>query len=221
CQCSFSINTVVLIAEQLISSLQYIHARNIVHQDVKPANILICIGKNTHLVYLVDFSLAKQYRDPRTHAHIAFHRHSPFIGTPAFTSVNSHLGANLGQWDDLESLTYLLIYLLHGSLPWLDSGTRHADTILEMKNNLLGSDRLPDALKEMLKYSQTLAFDSKPDYEYLRVLAGGLHGQSSAPRATLPDWLLNTQFGDQMPASTHPLDKAGTASRTVERRSQR
>jgi hypothetical protein len=89
-----------------------------------------------------------------------------------------------------------------------------------MKNNLLGSDGLPNALKKMLKYSRTLAFDSKPDYEYLRVLAGELHGQSSASRATLPDWLLNTQFGDQMPASTHPLDKAGTASRTVERRSR-
>ncbi|KAJ8582889.1 kinase-like protein [Rhizopogon salebrosus TDB-379] len=133
CQCSFSINTVALIAEQLISSLQYIHARNIVHQDVKPANILIGIGKNTHLAL-----------DPRMCAHIAFHHHSPFISTPAFTS---------------------------------------------------------------------------PDYEYLRVLAGELHGQSSASQATLPDWLLNTQFSDQMPASTHPLDKAGTASRTVERRS--
>jgi serine/threonine protein kinase len=188
---------------------------------VKPANILIGIGKNTHLVYLMDFSLAKQYRDPRMRAHITFHRHSPFIGTPAFASINSHLGANLGRWDDLESLTYLLIYLLCGSLPWLDSGTRHADAILEMKNNLLGSDGLPDALKKMLKYSQTLAFDSKPDYKYLRVLAGELHGQSSTSRATLPDWLLNMQFGDQMPASTHPLDKAGTASRTVEQRSRR
>ncbi|KAJ8591588.1 kinase-like protein, partial [Rhizopogon salebrosus TDB-379] len=120
CQRSFSINTVALIAEQLISSLQYIHTRNIVHQGVKPANILIGIRKNTHLVYLMDFSLAKQYRDPRMHTHITFHCHSPFIGTPAFASVNSHLGANLGRWDDLELLTYLLSYLLSGSLPWLD-----------------------------------------------------------------------------------------------------
>jgi serine/threonine protein kinase len=186
---------------------------------VKPANILIGIGNNAHLVYLVDFSLAKQYRDPRTRAHIEFHHHSPFIGTPAFASVNSHLGANLGRRDDLESLTYLLIYLLRGSLPWLDSGTGHADAILEKKHNILDSYELPDALKKMLKYSRTLAFDSKPDYEYLRALAGELH--SSASRATLPDWLLNTQFHDRMPASTHPLDKAGTALKTVERRSRR
>jgi len=39
------------------------------------------------------------------------HRASGLIGMPAFTSINSHLGLELGWWDDLESLIYVLIYL--------------------------------------------------------------------------------------------------------------
>ncbi|OAX31148.1 kinase-like protein, partial [Rhizopogon vinicolor AM-OR11-026] len=67
CYHSFSLNTIALITDQLISRLQHIHTRNFIHRDLKPTNVLIGIGNNAHIIYLVDFSISKQYRDPNIH----------------------------------------------------------------------------------------------------------------------------------------------------------
>ena len=77
------------------------------------------LDRQSTIPYIVDFGIAKQYHNLDTGDHIPFRQTRHLTGTPAFTSINSHLGAELGQWDDLESLAYMLIYFLQGSLPWL------------------------------------------------------------------------------------------------------
>ncbi|KAG2130924.1 putative casein kinase [Suillus bovinus] len=88
-QHSFSHNTIVFIAPQLVCHLQYIHSKHFIHCDLKPDNILIRTGKDAHKIFLVDFGISKQYRCPRTHLHIAFKQTASLTGTPAFTSINS------------------------------------------------------------------------------------------------------------------------------------
>ena len=70
-------------------------------------------------VYLVDFGLAKKYRDKRV-KHIKFRqaedRH--ITGTMRYASTNAHNGMELSRRDDMESLGYVLIYFIKGSLPW-------------------------------------------------------------------------------------------------------
>ena len=79
------------------------------------------VGRHASIVYLIDFGLSKEYRDPNTHQHIPFNNGLGFIGTAAFVSINSHLGSELGRRDDLESLAYVLFYFLWGFLPWQGS----------------------------------------------------------------------------------------------------
>ena len=76
------------------------------------------IGMQSTVVYLIDFGLSKEYRNPNTYKHIPCKRNLGLTGMPTFASVNSHLGLELGWRDDLESLAYILIYFLHGNLPW-------------------------------------------------------------------------------------------------------
>ncbi|KAH7904067.1 kinase-like domain-containing protein, partial [Hygrophoropsis aurantiaca] len=68
----FTLGTVAHIADQLICRLEYVHSFSYVHRDIKPQNVLTGGPNNPHIIYLVDFSHAKEYRDPRTNAHVPY-----------------------------------------------------------------------------------------------------------------------------------------------------
>ena len=72
-------------------------SRNFIHRDLKPSNIVLGAGKHANLVYIIDFGLSKEFRDPNTCAHIPYSCGCGFTGTTAFTSINSHLGLELGR----------------------------------------------------------------------------------------------------------------------------
>ena len=104
--------------------LQYIHSCSYIYLNIAPQNILVkpvSPGKDANEIFLFDFSLAQLYRDPQTYTHVPFCSSLPLTAPPhctAFSSINYHLWNQLSHWDDLKSLAYLLIYLVHGSLPW-------------------------------------------------------------------------------------------------------
>ena len=107
CNRKLSLKTVLLLADQLISRIEFIHGKNFIHRDMKPDNFLMGLGKKVkylmiwlililmiqgNLVYVIDFGLAKKFRDPRTHQHIPYREHKNLTGTARYTSINTHLG---------------------------------------------------------------------------------------------------------------------------------
>lgn len=75
-----------------ISRIEYIHSKNFIHRDIKPDNFLMGLGKKGNLVYIIDFGLAKKYRDARTHQHIPYRENKNLTGTARYASINTHLG---------------------------------------------------------------------------------------------------------------------------------
>ncbi|KAG0693539.1 putative casein kinase I [Suillus ampliporus] len=171
----FSLHTVVNLGIQLLSCLEYIHSNNYVRCDIKPQNVLVGLGHLKHTAFIIDFGIAKEYWDTATRVHIPFRQNQRLTGTPAFASINNHLGVDPGRRDDLESLTYMLIYLLRGSLPWITSDHEKlsGSSVLERKVNTtieVLCDGIPVEFASVLIYTCSLAFSEDPDYGHLYLL---------------------------------------------------
>lgn len=72
CGKKFTLKTVLMLADQMISRLEFMHSRSYIHRDVKPDNFLIGTGSRKHICHVIDFGLAKKYQDPRNGRHIPY-----------------------------------------------------------------------------------------------------------------------------------------------------
>ena len=118
CKRKFSLKTVLMLGDQMVQRLEYMHNNHFIHRDMKPDNFLVGVGKKQQLLYMIDYGLAKRYREPKTGDHIPYRDNKSLTGTARYASVNTHLGIEQSRRDDLESIAYILIYFLKGSLPW-------------------------------------------------------------------------------------------------------
>ncbi|CAG8708325.1 4678_t:CDS:2, partial [Ambispora leptoticha] len=180
-----------------ISRIEYIHSKNFIHRDIKPDNFLMGIGKRGNQVNVIDFGLAKKYRDPKTHLHIPYRENKNLTGTARYASINTHLGVEQSRRDDLESLGYVMMYFCRGSLPWqgLKAATKKQkyDRIMEKKMTTpteLLCRGFPNEFAIYLNYTRSLRFDDKPDYSYLRKLFRDLFVREGFQYDYVFDWTI-------------------------------
>lgn len=175
CQRSFSLKTVLMIADQMLSRIQYIHNNGILHRDIKPENFMLGTDKNQNIIYSIDFGLSKRYLDPKTGKHIPQIDGRTLLGTARYASLNTHRGIEQSRRDDLESIAYVLIYLLKGSLPWQgfkeENRTRKHQLIYDCKLKTTPEELcsgLPIEFVNFLTSVRALGFKEDPDYTKYR-----------------------------------------------------
>jgi casein kinase I family protein HRR25 len=200
-------------------------------------------GKAAHLVNVIDFGLAKKFRDSKTFNHIPFKQDEMHgVGTSMFAAINTHLGIEASRRDDLESLAYMLIYFIRGTLPWRklrapstapvsttpdisDATTPNGpdaynpisatwDLIRDSKlaNEPLLTVGLHPEFDVLYKYARGLEFDDLPDYEGLRRLFRGLGERMGMEYDDIYDWTVTSEGKKGPHPKRHPTRSVSEGS---------
>ena len=174
---SFSIKTACMLGIQMIDRIEYIHSRKIIHRDIKPDNFVIGKGLKSHIVYVLDFGLSKKYWSSSHKCHIPFCRGKKLTGTARYASINALSGCEQSRRDDLESIGYIIMYFIRGSLPWQGLKINRKDDrykkICEKKRETSAKDLcsgFPSEFESFVSYTRNLQFTEVPNYNRLRNL---------------------------------------------------
>jgi casein kinase 1 len=197
CGRRFSLKTVLMLADQMISRIEFFHAKNFLHRDIKPDNFLIGQGKKANQVFVIDFGLAKKYRDTKTQQHIPYKEGKSLTGTARYASLYTHLGIEQGRRDDLEGLGYVFLYFLKGTLPWqgLRAHNRKEkyEKIMQSKMNTshpVLCEGFPPEFCTYMNYCRNLKFEERPDYAYLKRMFKDLFFRENYQYDYIFDWTI-------------------------------
>mmetsp|Transcript_11847 Transcript_11847/g.26935 ORF Transcript_11847/g.26935 Transcript_11847/m.26935 type:complete len:428 (+) Transcript_11847:150-1433(+) len=193
----FTLKTVLMIADQVLSRVEDLHARGLIHCDIKPENFMVGYGAQASTVFLIDLGLASEYCDMETRAHIPMAKDIEFVGNAEYASARALGGCEQSRRDDLEAVAYMLIRFLVGHLPWdrqendVD-GEQWFDHIAKQKALLpvpLICQGCPKEFEQYLKYCRKLKFDAEPDYAHLRRLFRSCSKREGFQDDGIFDWM--------------------------------
>lgn len=176
----FSQQTAFILAVKILDTLEYIHSKGYVHNDIKAQNLMIGYGSGKENdVYLVDYGLVSKYHRGENQTHIEYKPDPRFAhdGTIEYLSRDAHNGIK-GRRSDLEILGYNLVHWMSGQLPWMENLSnakavqgKKEEFMSNISGNLrkcFGKENCPSALKEFLNYVINLEFQQEPNYNKCR-----------------------------------------------------
>lgn len=184
---------VVRLARQLGGALDAVHARGLVHRDVKPANVLLTGAGDEEHVYLADFGLAREAA-----SNTGMTQSGQWIGTLDFIAPEILDGSEPTARSDLYSMSCLLYCAISGTVPYPGPMARklagHAGEPLPS----LGDGALERALDDVLR--RGAAKDPQERYDSGRSLARAL--EAAASGASEPVGRPAARAGAATPAAT-------------------
>jgi CHASE2 domain-containing sensor protein/tRNA A-37 threonylcarbamoyl transferase component Bud32 len=170
------VEKVVSIVARVADALGYAHRQNVVHRDVKPANVMY--ESENDVVKVTDFGIARITDSSRTKTGMV-------LGTPSYMSPEQLQGKKIDGRSDLFSLAVSLYQLVCGKLPF--EGDSMAQLMYRIANEhapdiLLCNPSLPPALVAFL--DKAMAKEAGERYQTGEEFAGALRATVGGPSAT-------------------------------------
>jgi len=157
----FSLTFTLQIGIQIIHLLRSIHDCGLIHRDIKPDNFLLGLGDKAKQLHIIDFGFCK----PFLKEYNPLKKTNALIGSLMYSSVCAHRCFEQSRRDDLESLGYMLLYFLKGSVDW--QHCQSSMEVLQIKESIANSGKVPTILSEYFKIVKQLSFEERPDYNKL------------------------------------------------------
>merc|ERR1712192_192617 len=208
CSRRFTMKTILMLADQMIKRLEFMHSKCYIHRDIKPNNFLMGVDAQRNTLSLIDLGLAKKFKESESKGsrgsgqHIGYREDKNPVGTSRYMSLNAHLGREQSRRDDMTSLGYVLIYFNRGSLPWqgmkAETNKEKRDAIAKKKISISEEvlcRGLPVGFLLYLNYCKSLGFYERPDYKYLRQLFKDLFERLNYQYDEKYDWTVLKEGG--------------------------
>ena len=145
---------------------------NFLHNDLKLENILIG-AHDPDQIYLIDFGLARNWKDLISHKHVPKFKLFKFQGNLVFASKNQCQGYRTSRRDDIQAAFHILIFLLNsGRLPWLGTPAHKKNDFHAMLKQRAERSQYqelfrmaPSQLKDVIFAVYRLRFTDQPPYD--------------------------------------------------------
>ena len=218
CGGHLSLATVLALADQMLDRIEVFHSKGFIHRDVKPENFTVGKNECSSTVYVIDYGLAKRYRNPSTKIHIPYKQGKKLTGTARYSSVSTHMGVEQSRRDDIECLGYTFIYMAKGELPWqgikAETKKEKYEKIAEYKHSVpieVLCKGLPPEFNNYMYYSRNLQFEDKPDYSQLKKLFRDCFYKAKYDKGFVFDWVKLGIAPDSYKKPQNTLGVAGNA----------
>lgn len=240
CDNKFSLKTTLMLMDQLLYRIESLHAVGYLHCDIKPENFLLGTGKRGNVVFMTDLGLAACWSSEWYAQSTSQKPPNPprlsLVGTRRYASINGHLAVSRSDsvWflvfagspsscigssprDDLESLGYMALYFLRGSLPWqgIQASSREEKDrlVLERKRKTAVADLcdgLPAEFANYMNYVRALGNGNRPNYKYLRTQFNRLFHRRGFEHDNVFDWTIREfEKQDREPPLASRPDQGG------------
>src|SRR5438876_630009 len=153
------------IIEDVGAALGNAHDHNVIHSDLKPANVFVTTSGRTKLL---DFGIARVSRGPLLHA-----RSGPRALTPAYASCEMLEGKEADRRDDIYSFACVIYEMLCGERPFGELTALEAREAGTQVPPLQGLSR-----RQIAALAQALAFDREARTRTVETLLAGLAADS-------------------------------------------
>jgi serine/threonine protein kinase len=171
---AFSLQKVCIFGIYTLKALKALHRFGFVHNDIKPANILLCEDTNSKSpITLIDFGLSTPFEGmDKTHLPMSS---CHFKGNIAFSSANALRSRTTSRRDDLISLVYLMLYMHRGSLIFLgiDQANSSVEDLVLAKEETSPKEMCSKksiALLPFVEYVFSLGYEQDPDYDLMETM---------------------------------------------------